>query len=72
MDLTHAEAVANLLHVLGHHDSGVVEVSLLLLGLLGQDVAVISVVTLYLASRCQRESLLRCRLSLYFWHFLLF
>jgi len=45
-----------------------VEVSLLLLGLLGQDVAVVGVVTLYLAGSGQYESLLSTGVCLYFWH----
>ena len=46
-----------------------VQISLLLLGLLGQDVAVISVVTLNLAGSGEGESLLCTGVSLYFWHF---
>ena len=67
--LAEAEEVADLLHVLGHNDSAVVEVALLLLRLLCQDVAVVCVVTLYLACSGERESLLRAGVSLYFWHF---
>jgi len=47
--LAEAEEVADLLHVLSHNDSAVVEVALLLLCLLCQDVAVVGVMTLYLA-----------------------
>ena len=67
--LAHAQQVANLLHVLRYNQSAVVEVSLLFLGLLCQDVAVISVMTLYLASTGQHESLLCTGISLYFRHF---
>jgi len=70
--LTEAEEVANLLHVLGHNDSAVVEVALLFLCLLRQDVAVVGVVTLYLAGSGESESLLCAGVSLYFWHFFVF
>jgi hypothetical protein len=47
----------------------VYQVALLLLGLLGQDVAVVSVVTLYLACSGEYETLLSTGIGLYFWHF---
>ena len=67
-DLAEAKEVADLLHVLFHNDSAVVEVALLLLCFLCQDVAVVGVMALYLASSGERESLLRAGVSLYFWH----
>ena len=69
--LTHAEEFANLLHVRAVNESHMVKVALLLLGLLGQDVTVISVVTLNLTGSGERKTLLCTRISLYFWHFLL-
>ena len=46
------------------------QISLLLLGLLCQNVAVISVMTLDLACTGETESLLGTGICLYFWHFL--
>ena len=65
IDLTQAKKVTDLLHVLCHYDIGVIEVSLLFLGLLGQDVAVVSMMTLNLASTGECESLLCTGVSLY-------
>ena len=45
------------------------EVALLLLGLLRQDVTVISVVALNLTRSGEYEALLGTGISLYFWHF---
>jgi hypothetical protein len=45
------------------------QVTLLLLGLFGQNVAVESVLALYLAGSGESETLLRTRIGLYFWHF---
>ena len=45
------------------------KISLLFLGLLGQDVAVISVMTLDLACSGEAEALLGSGVCLYFWHF---
>ena len=47
-----------------------VKISLLLLGLLGEDVAVVSVMSLDLTRSGQRESLLGAGICLNFWHFL--
>jgi hypothetical protein len=44
------------------------QVALLLLGLLGQNVAVVSVISLNLTRTGERESLLGAGLCLYFWH----
>ena len=68
--LTHAEEFTNLLYVGTVHDGHVVEVALLLLGLLGQNVTVISVVTLNLTGSGERKTLLCTRISLYFRHLL--
>ena len=64
--LAHAEEFANLLHIGAVNESNVVEVTLLLLGLLGQDVTVISVVTLDLTCSGECETLLGTGISLYF------
>lgn len=53
-------------------ESKVVEVALLLFGLLGQDVTVVSVTSFDLTRSGERETLLGAGISLYFWHFLLF
>ena len=66
--LTHAEEFANLLHVRAVNEGHMVKVALLLLGLLGQDVTVISVVTLNLTGSGERKTLLCTRISLYFSH----
>lgn len=68
--LTHAEEFANLLHVRAVNEGHMVKVALLLLGLLGQDVTVISVVTLNLTGSGERKTLLCTRISLYFRHLL--
>ena len=68
--LTHAEKFANLLHVRAVNEGHMVKVALLLLGLLGQDVTVISVVTLNLTGSGERKTLLCTRISLYFRHLL--
>ena len=70
--LTEVQEVADLLHVLSHYQVGVLKISLLLLGLLCQDVAMISVMTLYLTTAGEHESLLCTGVCLYFWHFLFF
>ena len=64
--LTHAEEFANLLHVRAVNEGHMVKVALLLLGLLGQNVTVISVVTLNLTGYSERKTLLCTRISLYF------
>ena len=68
--LTHAEEFANLLHVRAVNEGHMVKVALLLLGLLGQNVTVISVVTLNLTGSKKRKTLLCTRISLYFRHLL--
>ena len=70
LGLTEVEEVADLLHVLSHNQVSVLRIALLLLGLLCQDVAVIGVMTLYLATTGEHESLLCSGICLYFWHFL--
>jgi hypothetical protein len=47
----------------------VVEISLLLLGLLSQNVTVVSVLTLDLSCASELETLLGSGFSFYFWHF---
>ena len=47
-----------------------VEVALLLLGLLGQDVTVVSMTSLDLTRSGENEALLGTRISLNFWRFL--
>ena len=66
--LTVTEEVAHLLHVGRNHNGAMVQVPLLFFCFLCQDVAVVGVVALYLASSGQDESLLRAGVSLYFWH----
>ena len=68
MGLTHTQEVTYLLHILSHYDSAVIQVSLLFFCLLCQDVAVVCVMTLYLACTGECESLLSTGISLYFWH----
>ena len=62
--LTHAEEFANLVHVRAVNEGHRVKVALLLLGLLGQNVTVISVVTLNLTGSGERKTLLCTRMSL--------
>ena len=49
-------------------DGEMVEIPLLLLGLLRENVAVVSVTSLNLTCTGERESLLRTGVCLYFWH----
>ena len=51
------------------NDCSVVEVTFSLLALLGQDVAMISMLSLQLAATRYLETLLGSGLSLHFWHF---
>ena len=51
------------------HDCGVVEITFSLLALLGQDVAMISVLSLQLAAAGYLETLLGSGLGLHFRHF---
>lgn len=51
------------------NDGGVTEVTLSLLALLGQDVAMISMLSLQFAATRYLEALLGSGLSLHFWHF---
>ena len=69
--LTEAEEFAYLTNVGAVNESSVVEVALLLLGLLGQNVTVVSVMSFDLTCSGENETLLCTRISLYFWHFLL-
>ena len=66
---TKVEKFANLVNVGRCHQSGLVEVSFAFLGLLRQDVAVVSVFPFDFACACEGETLLRGRVSLNFWHF---
>lgn len=68
--LAEAEELAYLTNVCSVNDGYVVKVALLLLGLLRQDVAVISVMSLDLTCARQRKTLLGAGVGLYFWHFL--
>ena len=68
--LAEAEEFANLLHVRMVNDGHVVEVSLLLLCLLRQDVAVVGMLTLDFTRSGKSESLFGTGISLYLWHFL--
>ena len=70
MGLAKEEEFADLLTVGSDDEVAVLQVAFLLLTFLGQDVAVISVMTLDLTRSGEHESLLCCGISLYFWHFL--
>ena len=67
-ELTETQQVTNLLHVRYVNDGRTYQVALLLLGLLRQNVTVVSVVSLDLTCTRERESLLRTGICLYFWH----
>jgi hypothetical protein len=67
--LAKEEKFADLLAVGSDDEVAVLQIALLLLTFLGQDVAVISVMTLDLTRSGEHESLLCCGISLYFWHF---
>jgi len=67
--LAKKEEFANLLAVCGLYEISLLQVALLFLTFLGQDVAVISVVTLDLTRSGQHKTLLGAGISLYFWHF---
>ncbi len=66
--LTETQQVTHLLHVGLVHDAVALEVTLLLLGLLGENVAVVSVMSLNLTRTGECESLLCTGVCLYFWH----
>ena len=68
--LAEAEEFANLTYVGAVYDGYVVQVALLLLGLLRQNVTVVSVTSFDLTRSGERETLLGAGISLYFWHFL--
>ena len=68
--LAKEQQLAHLLAISRHDEVAVLEVTLLLLGFLCQDVAVISVMTLDLTRSGEDEALLGTGISLYFWHFL--
>ena len=68
--LAEAEEFAYLAYVGAVYDGYVVQVALLLLGLLRQNVTVVSVTSFDLTRSGERETLLRAGISLYFWHFL--
>ncbi len=61
-----------MLHIGAVNQSHMDEVSLLLLGLLRQDVAVISVLSLDFTRSGKGEPFFGTGISLYFWHFLLY
>ena len=67
--LAETQQVAHLLHVGLVDDAVALQIALLLLGLLRQDVAVVSVVSLNLTRTSKEESLLRTGVCLNFWHF---
>ena len=64
--LTETQQVANLLHVRHVDDGRTNQVALLLLGFLGQNVAVVSVVSLNLTCSGEGETLLGTGVCLYF------
>ena len=68
--LAEAEEFAYLTYVGAVNDGNVVEVALLLLGLLRQNVTVVSVTSFDLTRSGEHETLLCAGISLYFWHFL--
>lgn len=70
--LTKIEQVANLFHVGACNECRMVQITLALLGLLRQDVAVVSVFTLDLSRAGEREALLGRGIGLYFRHFFMF
>ena len=70
-NLAEAEEFAYLTYVRAVNDGHVVEVALLLLGLLGQNVTVVSMTSFDLTCSGENETLLCTRISLNFWHFLL-
>ena len=67
--LTKAKQFANLTHIAGIYQGYVVEITFLLFGLLGENVAVVSVVALNLARAGERKTLLCTGVGLYLWHF---
>ena len=67
--LTETEKVTNLLQVRVVNHGLVNKISLLLLGLLSQNVTVESVMSLNLSSTGESKSLLCAGVYLYFWHF---
>ena len=68
--LAEAEEFAYLTYVGAVYDGYVVQVALLLLGLLRQNVTVVSVTSFDLTRSGEHETLLCAGISLYFWHFL--
>ena len=67
--LAETQQVANLLHVGLVNDRVALQIALLLLGLLRQDVAVVSVMSLNLTCSGEGKSFLCTGVCLYFWHF---
>ena len=57
--------------VVAAHEGGVVEVALLGRLLFGQDVTVVSMLSLHLTRTGETKSLLSTGICLYFWHFFL-
>ena len=70
--LTQAKQVTNLLEVAAIYDSRMNQITFLLLGLLGENVAVVSMMSLDLTSSGETESLLGTGVSFYFWHFFIY
>ncbi len=68
-DLAECETIKHLFAICLYDKCAVNEISLLLLSLLGQDVTVISVLTLNLSCTSKLETLLCSGLSFNFWHF---
>jgi len=68
--LTQAKEFAYLINIALVYKCDVVEITLLLLGLLGQNVTVISVFSFNLTRSGKGEPLFGTGISLYFWHFL--
>jgi hypothetical protein len=67
--LAETQQVAYLLHVGLVDDAVTLQITLLLLGFLRQDVAVVSVMSLNLTRTGESKSLLSTGVCLYFWHF---
>ena len=69
MGLTEEEEFAHLTAIGCYNQISVLQVTLLFLLLLGQDVTVISVMTLDLTRSGEHKALLSTGIRLYFWHF---
>ncbi len=69
LKLTQTKQVANLFEVGTVYNCLMHQITLLLLGLLSENVAVVSVMSLDLTSSGEAESLLRTGVCFNFWHF---